>query len=358
MKNTENTEQDNLALGNNLIEPDDNAGEVELNEIFKKINKLTGNSEENEEISPIKEVIEEENNNLDEEEELQLSEELQENEEDEEETLKSKKSSKDEPKWKIKRDKFKVLAEKKALLDELSSERAQKEYLQQLLDESLQSGNYHYEQSTISAFEKAKEKNRQALTEGNHDLYIESTIEMNDALNNLRELKRVNYNPPPSSPIQYNNYLPNNTYDSSDNNEIYEQLASAWIEKHEYLQSDSEEYNPRLAKQVWSYVKTIDDDYAKKNKSDKIFSDQYFDEIDSHIKDLRRISSKPKTIDSGAPIGGVKNSYYSPARNKSVSSQKPELTADERIMAYNAGVSEDVWRHYKAEQLKTTKTRR
>lgn len=358
MKNTENTEQDNLALGNNLVEPDDNAGEAELNEIFKQINKLTGNSEGSEEISPVKEVIEEDNNNSDNEEELKSSEDSQGNEEYEEE-LKSKKASKDEPKWKIKRDKFKVLAEKKALLDELSAERAEKEYLQQLLDESLQSGNYHYEQNTLAALERAKIKKKVGLEEGNADLLLEGDIEMNEALNNLREIKRANYNPPPPpSAIQYNNYPSANTYDSSNNNEIYEQLASSWLEKHEYLQPDSEEYNPRLAKQVWSYIKTIDDDYAKKNKAEGIFSDQYFDEIDNHIKDLRRISSKPKTIDSGAPIGGVKNSYYSPSRNKSVSNQKPELSADEKIMAYNAGVSEDVWRHYKAEQLKTMKTRR
>lgn len=338
----------------------DNKGEEELKEIFNKINGLAEPNTKGEDEN-VEEVEAEENNGEN------LIEEVDE-EAEPEETPKKK-----EPTWKLKRDKFKILADNKVLMDQLSAEREQKERLQQLLEESLYSGNYHYEQSILSALEKAKTKQREALQKGDPELLLDSNIEINEALNTLREIKRsafTNSLPPervntyqrtnydPYSNTQNNNYPTTENYNISNNNDVHEQLASAWLDKHEYLQRESENYDPKLARQVLSYAKTIEEDYIRNNRQNDLFSKEYFGEIDNHIKDLRHISSKPKNLDTGAPIGGVKNSYYSPGRNKPSPNQKPELTPNEKRMAYNAGVSEDVWRHFKAEQLKEMKGRR
>ena len=86
------------------------------------------------------------------------------------------------------------------------------------------------------------------------------------------------------------------------------------------------------------------------------FSDEYFEHIDNYISKIKKESPKnSKSMNSMAPVGAVRNSYTSSVNGKASSSTQMILTADEKRMCANSGISEKEWLKYKLEDLKKGK---
>ena len=89
------------------------------------------------------------------------------------------------------------------------------------------------------------------------------------------------------------------------------------------------------------------------------FSEQYFDAIDQyigeaknriHVEGKNKTQKNSKNLESAAHIGSVRNSYSSSPSSRTPSSTQLILTADEKRMCANAGITEKDWLRYKLEE--------
>ena len=253
--------------------------------------------------------------------------------------------------WKIKRSRYKALAEKRIALEENAR-------LKEMLAESLDSGTYHYGKTTYSELEKAKEHKKRAIEEGDIDALIEADMALTRAANNVNELEKW------QSSSSQNSSQVNNEPAPEAHDEIEQAIATDWLDNHTYLQPDSREYNPELAVEVSQFINHLDESLAKNGQQDAYFSEEYFEEIDKYIEEVNnriragnknKAQKNSKNLESAAHIGGVRNSYSSSPSSNSPSSKQLILTADEKRMCANAGITEKDWLRYKLEDLKKGK---
>lgn len=314
----------------------DKTGLAEIEAALQEIEKLNNTTfEKNEPES-------QEQENQDVEPEKDESEHLEAFSEEETETPKKK----DKKLWKEIKRKYQVMAEKEALLKE-------NEQLRQMLEESLSSGTYHYGKSAYAELERAKENKKRAIEEGNVDGLIEADVALTKAMNAISELEKWAYTGNPKKP---DSQQPVNTANNYNYGETETEIIADWLEDHPYLQPTSAKYNPTLANQVANFVNRLDSSLERNGQRDAYFSEDYFNAIDNYITDLKKGQTKAaKTIEAAAHVGGVRNSYSSQGTNKASGSKQMILTADEKRMCANAGISEQEWLKYKLEDLKKGK---
>jgi hypothetical protein len=321
-------------LDNNLDTLEDPSGLAEIQKALEEIEKLKNEEYNAEEGSSEEEAAPEE----------------------EDKDLEAK-TSEEEPQkldkiWKIKRSRYKALAEKRAALEENAK-------LKEMLAESLNSGTYHYGKTTYSELERAKDNKKRAIEEGDIDALIEADIALNRAANNVNELERWTSSSTQKNPQETIHEQP---YES--HNEIEQAMATDWLDNHSYLQPNSRDYNPALATEISEFINYLDENLANNGQRDVYFSEQYFNTIDQYIGEAKnrihdesknKTQKSPKSLESAAHVGSVRNSYSASPTSNTPSSTQLILTADEKRMCANAGITEKDWLRYKLEDLKKGK---
>lgn len=327
MSITQDTEVDNSEydLAN------DKTGLDEIQKAMEEIKKLENQEQQ--------EVIEETEETPIEEEEVEEAETAEE--------TPIKKEKKEDKLWKVKKDKYRALAEKEALMKENLQQK-------QMINELLNSGTYHFGKSALGDLEKAKENKKKAIEDGDIDALIESDIALNKALNVVNDLEKWSYSDKQNKPTVEATKLEPQEYEP---NLVEQEIAADWLDTHNYLQPTSSDYNPKLANQVADFINYLDTNLAKTGQRDAYYSEEYFRTIENYIDDIQSKSQKvAKKIESAAHVGSVRNSYTGTANGKGNGSvQQTTLTLDERKMCANAGISEKEWAKYKLEQLQESK---
>jgi hypothetical protein len=255
----------------------------------------------------------------------------------------------DEKLWRLKRDKYRYLQEKQNLARENAR-------LQQMLQESISSGTYHYSKSVHADLEKAKEDKRRALKAGDEDALIEADLALTKAQNAIIEAEKWN-NKQQQVSQQQQNTQPNYADHNISDDELYREIASDWMRGHSYLRPESKNYNPELAEHVSKFINDLDRKIAQNGRNDVYFTPEYFNTIDEHIKSIRQEATKNtvrSNIESSAHIGGVRKTSSVNGASKTIPKQM-SLSADEKRMAANAGISEKEWLKYKLDDLKNKK---
>jgi hypothetical protein len=256
----------------------------------------------------------------------------------------------DEKLWRLKRDKYRYLQEKQNLARENAR-------LQQMLQESISSGTYHYSKSVHADLEKAKEDKRRALKAGDEDALIEADLALTKAQNAIIEAEKWQNKQQQVSQQPQQNTQPNYADENISNDELYHEIASDWMQGHSYLHPKSKNYNPEIAEQVSKFINDLDRKIAQNGRNDVYFTPEYFQTIDQHIKSIRQEATKNtlrSNIESSAHIGGVRKTSSVNGASKTTPKQMV-LSADERRMAANAGISEKEWLKYKLDDLKNKK---
>ena len=331
---------DELSIESDQIALRDTAGMDEIAEAIKEIERLKNGG------TPKEEIQEEQEDDVEpEEEQEEEKEETQEQEAEEEEEPESKKAPKKLDKiWKIKRSRYKALAEKKLVEEENIR-------LKEMLAESLNSGTYHYGKNVYSELEKAKESKRRAIEEGDIDASIEADINLNRAINSINELEKwtTSERQPQRQPE------PHQSTDSYD--EIEREKAADWLDDHPELQPNSRKYNLNLAKEVSQFIHHLDNGIEARGQRDLLYSEEYFDTIDKYIQDVNnrdKTEKNRKSLGSVGHVGSVRNSYGN-ANGKSSKTIQMTLTADEKKICAAGGISEKDWLKYKLEELQKGK---
>lgn len=315
----------------------DPTGLAEINAAFEEIKKL-----EDEKAQEIEEAERETREEEEKPQEKSAHEEESASEEEEtrEEEKPAKKEKKEEKLWKIKKDKYRALAEKEALSQENTK-------LKQMLSESLNSGAYHYGKSAYSELEIAKESKKKAIEEGNVDALIEADMALTKVINTINDLEKW-------ASVEEQKSSKSVEYTESQNlNSVQHEIAADWLDSHSYLRPGSSDYNQKLASKVAGFISDLDANLINNGREDAYFSEDYFGAIENYITEVKGETRKtPKKSESVAPIGSVRNSYSGSPVGKTSGLTQMTLSADERRMCANAGISEKDWLKYKLEDLK------
>lgn len=352
---------EHLSQDTSAAHTEDTSGLEELKEAMDEINKLSNESnpepdttvEENEELEQEKVVDGNEDNSEDVTATDQKdSVEIEDAPDEEGLEVVSKpdtKKQKEKKFWKERREKYKVLAERDRLAVELEELRSQR-------DKALEVGNYHYGQNAYSDLEKAKLLKKKAIEEGDIDALTEADIALVKATNAVDEVERWNAQAKVQNNIQDDvQTSQNNRYNIS---LAQQEMAKDWLESHPELNPASGNYDATFAQKVGSYINALDQNIANSGQSEHYFSDAYFEAIDNHIDSIRKPAIRNNTPPASADnVAGVKKSYQSHGSSQGRNTQKIILTADEKRMASNAGISEEDWLKYKIEDLNKQKKR-
>jgi hypothetical protein len=351
---------ENLAQETSAAHTEDTSGLEELQKAMDEINKLSNESnpepdttvEEKEELEQEKVVDSNEDNSeditdIDQKEPAEI-EETPDEEESEVISKPETKKQKEKKFWKERREKYKVLAERDKLAAELEELRAQR-------DKALEVGNYHYGQNAYSDLEKAKLLKKKAIEEGDIDALTEADIALVRAANAVDEVERWNSQSNTQSKTEDNVQNNKNTHNIS---LAQQEMVKDWLESHPELNPASGNYDTTFAQKVGNYINALDRNIADSGQSEHYFSDAYFEAIDNHIDSIRKPIVKTNTPPASADnVAGVKKSYQSHGSSQGRNTQKIILTADEKRMASNAGISEEDWLKYKIEELNKQKKR-
>lgn len=306
----------------NLDTVDDSGGLAEIQKAMAEIERLEkGDQSSAQDQSHINGSHEEEEN-----EEQELTSESRE-EEDEGGDKKHKRHWKETKRWYGAQAEIARLHQENERIAEANSQ------LQQHLNEALNVGTYHYGKSIYGELEAAKEAKDKAIDDGDKRGLIDADIRINRIVNKIDELEKWGANPPPA-PVSPRPVSPPSP------REVYQDMAQDWLETHPYLQPTSPEYDKELAQKVSNYVVNLDRKLMNEGRKDLFYSPEYFADIDRSIEYLQSVESPKGNI--GGFVGGVRNTYPS-ATGRNIKSNQVLLSADEKIMAYNAGISESDW---------------
>ncbi len=279
---------------------------------------------------------------------IENPEEAQEEEHFEEE--KAKPPKKEEKLWKIKKEKYKYLAQKEALARENAE-------LRELLDKSLNSGTHYYAKTAYNDLEFAKSQKIQAIEKGDVDALVDADIAVNKALNAINEIEKL------ENAGRYNNSQAHSNrqddpYSDYSSEEIQRELVSDWLDDHIYLQPDSPNYDGELAAKVSKFVNYLDNRLAKSGAMHHYLSDDYFEEVNRYIESIKsptpaspqQVKNLQRPHNPPPLVGGVRNAYPSLSSKRSPTNQIT-LTAEEKVMCTNAGISEEKWLEHKIKEL-------
>lgn len=336
---------DELSVESDQVALQDDTGLAEIEEAIKEIERLrngeTVQEEEKEEEDEQEEQEEDQEAETPEEEEQSLEEE----EASEVKEIPAKEGVKKLDKiWKIKRSRYKALSDLKKSEEENTR-------LKEMLAESLNSGTYHYGKNVYAELEKAKDLKKRAIEEGDIDASIEADISLNRAINNINELEKWSASESRQPQKQSENRPPVEDYD-----EIDREKAADWLEDHPELQPTSTQYNQTKANKVSEYINYLDQEIKARGQTHLLLSEEYFETLDRYIQDIDnrdRTEKKRKSL-SSVNVGGVRNSYGN-ANGKPSKTIQMTLTADEKRICANGGISEKEWLKYKLEDLKQGK---
>lgn len=324
--------EDNIIDTNTQNEIEDTSGLAEIQHAMDEIEKLK--NQESQDPVEQEEIIKE-------------AEEPATTENIEEDT--SKKEKKGDKFRKLQNDKYRALAEKEEALQKVAQ-------LEQMLSESLNSGTYHYGKNAYSELDRAKESKKRAIEAGDIDALIESDIALTKALTAVNDLEKW------ANESQQTKQVPEYQQPAQTYNDLQHEIASDWLDNHNYLQPTSKNYDSKLATQVAEFVNYLDANLAKNNQMNAYLSEDYFNTIEDYIDGIKNESQNKnesqkdsKNTSQGGYVAGVRNSYNSSGNGKVSSSTQITLTADEKRMCINAGISEKEWIKYKLEDLKEGK---
>lgn len=301
-----------------------------------KLNDVDG-KEENTPNSDVKTI---ENDDAIENENANQADDIEEYTVDDIEIKRKKPVSKESKYRKLQNDKYRALAEKEEAVKKIAE-------LERLLSESLNSGTYHYSKSAYGDLERAKQNKKIAIETGDIEGLIEADIALTEAINAVNEVKKwavQDKKTVESEPVKYVDRNVNHNIES-DYDQIKQEMAQDWLDTHSYLQPNSRNYNPSLAKQVSTFVNNLDASLRRNNQMDLYFSEDYFDTIDEFISNnMKKSQAKvEKSVASTNHIGGVRHSHAPSINGSGHVTREVRLTPDEKMMCKNAGISESSW---------------
>jgi hypothetical protein len=214
------------------------------------------------------------------------------------------------------------------------------EALRQALVGTVDMNKELYADNLYSDLKKVKEIKRQALMGDDPDLVVEV-----DELQQKLLLKIHDFE----------NRQANSSYDEDDSEEEHNpglEAAQEWLNENPEIIEGTDEYDPKIQKDVHKFVEKLDRELKKVGKSNVVFSDGYFQLLDRYISNIKRNVDGDGYAKSS--VGGVRNNFSSP----NTGTIKIELTQDDKRIISQLNISEKDYLRAKIERIKNEKSKR
>jgi hypothetical protein len=244
-----------------------------------------------------------------------------------------------------KHEKYRLLEEKERLAQE-------NQRLKEQLEESVYNGTYHYGKSAYAELDKAIDAKKRAFEESDTDAMIKADVALIKAQRGVDDLEswmdaEKRKEPRPSETPSTTGQP---TYSLSAPQAA---MIQDWFQEHPDLNPSSASYVKDKALKVIDFVNYIDGYIAQNNLQHTLMSPDYFQAIDDFIHDMEQPKKKTQPSTPPPSVAAVKNAYGQSGMNgNSRPKVRVTLTADEKRMARNMGVSEEEWAKYKSEEMK------
>lgn len=268
----------------------------------------------------------------------------------------------------------KVQREKYQALNEIEQLRQENQRLAKLAAQTAEAATFHNEKAVELKLDQARRAKAAAYEMSDTEAMIKADEQFAEAIHQKAEIDRwkaeqayqkqqQEFQAKQQQERQKHQQEAQPEYDLNEDTEN-------WLSSNPWFLQGNEEYNPELAEDVQDFSKILERRYARAGMQDKIFSQEYFDEIDNYIaqnysdsddsdyddeveyrkpvvrrppvqQQPRRVVPQPGKItmknvrNNVAPVG---KSAKAPGANQN--SNRVVLSAKEREFAKTMGISE------------------
>jgi hypothetical protein len=212
--------------------------------------------------------------------------------------------------------------------------------LKNALDGTIDSNTKLYARDLYNDLEKAKSLKKQALLGDDPDLLLEAD-EIHQKL-----LHKVN---------EFESYVSSRTPDAS-NEEIeleenYEEKvklsnAQEWLNERPELVEGSYNFNPKIQKELGTFIEQFDRELKRNGREDEILSDAYLDVLDEFVDSVK--INRPKDGYTTSNVGGVRNNFS----NGSQTSTRFVMSTFDKEMAKSMNITPEQYIAYNINKVK------
>lgn len=219
--------------------------------------------------------------------------------------------------------------------------------LKNALDGTIDNNTKLYARDLYNDLEKAKSLKKQALLGEDPDLLLEADEIHQKLLHKVSE---------------FESYVSSRTPDTSNEKvepeENYEEKiklsnAQEWLNEHPELIEGSYNFNPKIQKELGTFIEQFDRELKRNGREDEILSDAYLDVLDEFVDSVK--IKIPRDGYTTSNVGGVRNNFSNGSSSGSI---KVTLTEFDKNYAKNLGITEKEYLKYKIEDIKESKNRR
>lgn len=254
----------------------------------------------------------------------------------------------------LSRDKYHAEYVAKTKEEENQKLREEVERLKVLSEQNSQAAMGHFDDSVKRQMEQARFRMTKAIQEGDVEEQLKATEELAEA--KARQLQIESWNATRNYENQQKQvsqreekpYIEQKQVEIPLERQELPEEAHEWIRNNAWVDPHSAEFDEGLAREVQAYESVLFNRYQRTGQQNKIFSKQYFDEIDRYIKQdiygeepiqqaKRTLNMKPNR----APVAPVSNSR--PTQQNSMPKFKlpPGMTeAEFKNFIHNMGIKE------------------
>ena len=219
--------------------------------------------------------------------------------------------------------------------------------LKNALDGTIDSNTKLYARDLYNDLEKAKSLKKQALLGDDPDLLLEADEIHQKLLHKVSEFESyVSSRTPDAS---------NEEVEPEENHEEKVKLSNAqeWLNERPELIEGSYNFNPKIQKELGTFIEQFDRELKRNGRKDEILSDAYLDVLDEFVDSVK--INRPKDGYTTSNVGGVRNNFSNGSSSGSI---KVTLTEFDKNYAKNLGITEKEYLKYKIEDIKESKNRR
>lgn len=218
--------------------------------------------------------------------------------------------------------------------------------LKNALDGTIDNNTKLYGRDLYNDLEKIKNIKKQALLGDDPDLLIEADEIYQKTLYKINEFENIVSS---RAPVANNN---EGAYEEGYDQQIQLSKAQEWLSERPELIEGSYNYNPKIQKELGTFIEQFDRELKRNGRGDEILSDAYLDVLDEFVDSVK--INRPKDGYTTSNVGGVRNNFS----NGSSGPIKVTLTEFDKSYAKNLGISDKEYLKYKIEDMKESRNKR
>ena len=142
---------------------------------------------------------------------------------------------------------------------------------------------------------------------------------------------------------------PQATRANQQSQDLRNDIVRDWLEDHPELDALSPNHNPEIANYIGDFIEHLDKQLVSTGRANMHFTEPYFARIEHEFTRIKQQgkSKEAKVPESAHYVAGVKNNSSGTLNNVKAPVSRVTLTASEKDMCKDLGVTEKDWLKFK-----------